>query len=112
MVQTPEEGRAVFLRLDAVCKRFLDLTPTYAGHVDNDQRVPQAVRKRRPFVLESPSCPASICIGQLAHRMDRLAAEPRRQGLMEKVAEAGRAEGGAAVRSAGVSGVHFLAEFL
>lgn len=86
MVQEAGEGRAVFERLDAVCRRFLNLTLKYAGHVPLDARVPQAVRRRNPFVLESPQCEASICVGQLAHRLDRHAAEPRGGGLLQRMA--------------------------
>jgi len=80
------EGRAVCDRIGMVCERFLGMRPKYAGHIPLDARVVMAVRRRRPFVLESPHCEASQCIGQLAHRMDRHAAEPRGQGLIQRVA--------------------------
>lgn len=86
MVQGEEEGRQVFGRIESVCRKFLDLSIHYAGHVDVDPRVGQAVRRRKPFVLEHPSCPASVCIGRLAHRMDRLASEPREEGLLKRMA--------------------------
>jgi flagellar biosynthesis protein FlhG len=86
MVQNEEEGRQVFARIDAVCRRFLDMSIQYAGHVESDPRVGLAVRRRRPFVLESPGCPASVCIGMLAHRMDRLASEPCNTGLLRRMA--------------------------
>jgi flagellar biosynthesis protein FlhG len=86
MVREPAEGRAVFQRLQKVCERFLQLSPRYAGHVPLDPRVGQAVRRRRPFVLDSPSAPASASISQLAHRMDRHAAAPVGQGLLRRMA--------------------------
>lgn len=86
MVQNDEEGRQVFERIDLVSRRYLDLSLQYAGHVNVDARVGLAVRRRRPFVLENPGCPASVCIGRLAHRMDRLASEPREAGLLQRVA--------------------------
>jgi len=86
MVRDADEGRAVFTRLDAVCRRFLDLVPRYAGHVVMDPKVSQAVRRRKPFVLDSPNCPASLCIHQLAHRMDRGVTEPRGEGLLRRMA--------------------------
>jgi flagellar biosynthesis protein FlhG len=86
MVRDGDEGRAVFARLDAVCRRFLDLVPRYAGHVVSDPKVTQAVRRRKPFVLDSPNCPASLCIHQLAHRMDRGVTEPRGEGLLRRMA--------------------------
>ncbi len=86
MVRDAVEGRAVFDRISAVSQRFLALRPKFAGHVPHDARVVMAVRRRRPFVLDSPHCEASQCIGQLAHRMDRHAAEPRGEGLIRRVA--------------------------
>jgi flagellar biosynthesis protein FlhG len=85
LVRDPAEGRAVYDRLDAVCRRFLNLHVRYAGHVSLDPRVTLAVRRRRPFVLEYPTCDASACIGQLAHRLDRHAAEPRGEGLLRRM---------------------------
>lgn len=85
MVQSDVEGRQVFDRIDSVCRKFLDLNIQYAGHVDADPRVGQAVRRRKPFVLENPTCPASMAIGRLAHRMDRLASEPREAGFLHRM---------------------------
>lgn len=85
MARDAAEGRAVFERINAVSRKFLDLELRYAGHVVADARVGQAVRKRRPFVLDSPGCDAAACIGQLAHRLDRNAAEPRGAGLLERI---------------------------
>jgi flagellar biosynthesis protein FlhG len=85
MAKDSDEGRTVFKRIDAVCRHFLDLTTQYAGHVTSDPRVTLAVRRRRPFVMDSPNCDASVCIGQLAHRMDRHAIEPRGDGLLRRI---------------------------
>ena len=86
MARDAHEARQVFERIDAVCKRFLNLTPRFAGHVGLDPRVPQAVRRRRPFVLEFPTTEASLCINRLAHRLDRHATEPRGEGLLRRMA--------------------------
>ena len=86
MTHDAVEGRAVYERLEAVSKRFLRLSPQFAGFVPFDARVSQAVRHRRPFVLEAPGCEASVSIGQLAHRIDRHATEPRGQGLLRRMA--------------------------
>ena len=86
MVHDTAEARAVFDRIDAVGQRFLKLKLKFAGHVVIDPRVGQAVRRRRPFVLDFPGSEASICVGQLAHRLDRHAAEPRGDGLLRRMA--------------------------
>jgi flagellar biosynthesis protein FlhG len=86
MVKDKHEGRAVFERIAGVCRRFLDLSPRYAGHVVLDARVSASIRRRRPFVMESPSCEASGCLAQLAHRIDRHASEPSAGGVLRRVA--------------------------
>lgn len=85
MARDAEEGRQVYDRINGVCKKFLNLSPRFAGHVVSDPKVPLAVRRRRPFVLDSPGCEASMCIGQLAHRMDRHVSEPRGGGLLHRM---------------------------
>lgn len=85
-VRDEREARAVYDRVSGVCRRFLDLAPRYAGHVLSDPRVPYAVRRRQPFVLEYPASPASMCLHRLAHRIDRHASTPRDQGLLRRMA--------------------------
>ncbi|MEO1235788.1 MAG: MinD/ParA family protein [Planctomycetota bacterium] len=88
MARDEAEARAVFTRIAQVCRRFLNLSPSYAGHVLADANVPQAVRKRRPFVLEAPRSAASACVLSLAHRLDRHAVEPEApsRGLVRRMA--------------------------
>lgn len=87
MVRDAEEARSVFNRIDATCRKYLKIAPRFAGHVLTDARVPLAVRRRRPFVIESPNADASTCISQLAHRMDRHACEPRSTGLLQRMTQ-------------------------
>jgi flagellar biosynthesis protein FlhG len=86
MARDRDEARRVFDRMNAVCRRFLGLSLTSAGYVLHDPQVSQAVRRRRLFVLDQPDCPASACVTQLAHRLDRHAAEPRESGFFRRVA--------------------------
>jgi len=86
IVRSEREAREVFDRVAGVCRRFLNITPRYAGHILADTRVPHAVRRRRPFVLEHPASPASVCVHRLAHRIDRHASVPRDQGLFKRMA--------------------------
>jgi flagellar biosynthesis protein FlhG len=85
-VRDEREARGVHDRVAGVCRRFLNVTPRYAGYVLSDARVPHAVRRRQPFVLEHPASPASMCVHRLAHRIDRHAATPRDQGLLKRMA--------------------------
>ena len=70
-VQRPDEGRLVYERIAKVAKQFLGVAVQDAGYVPTDPEVPAAVRRRTPFLLASPRCPASQGIGQLAMRLQR-----------------------------------------
>jgi flagellar biosynthesis protein FlhG len=70
-VQRPDEGRLVYERIAKVAKQFLSVHVQDAGYVPTDPEVPAAVRRRTPFLLASPRCPASQGIGQLAMRLQR-----------------------------------------
>ena len=86
MVRDAGEAGAVFDRISTVSRRFLKLSLQYAGHVVHDPRVGLAVRRRHPFVLDSPRCDASSCLGQLAHRLDRHAIDATGVGLLRRMA--------------------------
>lgn len=70
-VHQPLEGRQVYERIAKVAKQFLSVHVLDAGFVPSDPEVPAAVRRRTPFLITSPRCPASLCISQLAMRLER-----------------------------------------
>jgi len=57
--ESRDQARAVHARFSAVCDRFLALEVPFAGWIPADRAVPDAVRARKPFTLESPRCPAA-----------------------------------------------------
>lgn len=63
------EARDILGRLRAACRRFLGVSVEAADYVVTDPKVSQAVRRRRPFLLEYPACPASRCVRRLAGRL-------------------------------------------
>lgn len=85
MVRSAVEAKKVFSRIDAVCRRFLNVVPYYAGHVLHDPQVPISVHRRRPFVLDNPHCHASTCIRQLAQMVENHVGLPG-DGLMLRMA--------------------------
>lgn len=86
MVRDEAQGRAVYKRISGVTKRFLGLSPSYAGCVARDEGVPRAVCRRRPFALDAPRCRASTDLLGLAHRLDRHATvEPESGGLFRRL---------------------------
>jgi len=70
-VRRPEEGRFVYERIAKVAKQFLNVQVLDAGSVPADPEVPSAVRRRTPFLIAAPRCPASLHISQLAMRLQR-----------------------------------------
>ncbi len=86
MVRDEAQGRAVYKRISGVTKRFLGLSPSYAGCVARDEGVPRAVCRRRPFALDAPRSRAATDLLGLAHRLDRHAAvEPASGGLLRRL---------------------------
>jgi flagellar biosynthesis protein FlhG len=63
-----EAGR-VSERLRMVARRFLGIEVDNLGYVLSDERVRAAVRRRRPFVLDTPRAPAAACIRAIAERL-------------------------------------------
>ena len=70
-VTSPEEAAAVHTRIAAVCERFLGLRPSLLGWVSQDARVGQAVRKRRPVMLEHARSPACRDLKELSGALVR-----------------------------------------
>jgi flagellar biosynthesis protein FlhG len=67
----PQEGRIVHERIAKVARQFLGVSVLDAGHVPADEQVSLAVRRRTPFTIAAPTCPASKCVGQLAIRLEQ-----------------------------------------
>jgi len=70
-VRSANEAKVVYGRIAQVAKQFLSVSVLEAGYVMSDEAVPQAVRRRTPFVIGSPKCPASQCVAQLAMRLEQ-----------------------------------------
>jgi flagellar biosynthesis protein FlhG len=70
-VRTANEAKVVHGRIAQVAKQFLGVSVLDAGHVLSDEAVPQAVRRRIPFVIGAPKCSASQCVAQLAMRLEQ-----------------------------------------
>jgi len=86
MTRDEKEARAVYNRIASVCRKFLQLSPSYAGYLVSDPRVPLSIRRRRPFVLDNVSSLAVDCVNQLAHRLDRHASQPRSESFIRRMA--------------------------
>jgi flagellar biosynthesis protein FlhG len=65
------EAQVVQERIAKVAKQFLNVSVLDAGYVPADEQVMLAVRRRTPFVLGSPRCPASQSVAKLAMRLQQ-----------------------------------------
>ena len=70
-VRSPQEAKVVHGRIAQVAKQFLGVSVLDAGHLVSDDAVPQAVRRRTPFVIGAPKCAAAQCVAQLAMRLEQ-----------------------------------------
>lgn len=69
MVMDRHEARTTHQRIATVARQFLNAKVFDAGYILMDPRVRESVRKREPFVLAYPKCPASQCLSALATKL-------------------------------------------
>lgn len=69
MATNRHEARLTHQRIATVARQFLGQRIFDAGYILADPKVPEAVRKREPFVLAYPRCSASRCLAALAARL-------------------------------------------
>jgi flagellar biosynthesis protein FlhG len=65
------EARLVHDRISRVARQFLGVSVLDAGHVAADENMAACVRRRVPLMIASPRSPASLCIAQLAMRLQQ-----------------------------------------
>ncbi len=59
---SPVEALEIFGRMEKICRKFLDRSIHYLGHVLDDPRVAASVAARIPILLNQPAAPAAACI--------------------------------------------------
>ena len=81
------EARATYQRVAEVARQFLSLRVLDAGCVLADPKVSESVRRRQPFVLNAPRCPASRCLAALANKLSAGSSlVGQKQGFFRRVA--------------------------
>jgi flagellar biosynthesis protein FlhG len=70
-VKSVTEGKKVAERVINIAGQFLNLKIDYLGYVYDDQSVQQAVVRQKPFTILDPRSKASICIHQIASRLEK-----------------------------------------
>ena len=84
------EAKQTYARIASVANQFLGRAVYDAGYVLEDPKIPAAVRKREPFVLAFPNCPATRCLTALAVKIrprEVSAKSPRKAGLIRRIIE-------------------------
>jgi len=67
--ESVSQAKAIVARLQQTSKMFLRTSVSFAGSVARDAAVVRAISQRKPFVVESPNCPAATDMHQLARRV-------------------------------------------
>ena len=70
MAHSDEEGVDVHRRISRVARKFLGVELGLVAVIPHDQLVSQAVRVRRPVLLESPHAPVTRAIDRLARYLE------------------------------------------
>jgi flagellar biosynthesis protein FlhG len=65
------EAKNVADRMINIAGQFLNLKVDYLGFIYDDQAVPQAVLRQKPFLIVDPKCKASISVQHIVERMDK-----------------------------------------
>jgi flagellar biosynthesis protein FlhG len=90
------EAKSVADRMINIAGQFLNLKVDYLGFIYDDQAVPQAVLRQKPFMVVDPKCKASQCVQHLVDRMDR--AKPKEKSgfgaMLKKIFKSKEAAGG------------------
>ena len=63
------EAKNVFLKLEMVSKKFLDLNLNFLGSILDDPAVPKAVKSQKPFITDYPKSNAAICIRNISSKI-------------------------------------------
>ena len=70
MVQTVQQGHALFQKLSKVTDRYLDVTLRFAGAVPYDEYLRKSVQKQNPVVTGFPRSKAALALKTIAARID------------------------------------------
>ncbi|MCE7033340.1 MinD/ParA family protein [Lysobacter sp. GX 14042] len=86
-IHHPNEGRALFAKLERVTARFLDVTLNYLGAVPRDEWLRRAVQRQEAVVEAFPSSPSARAFADIARRARQWQSPPGTRGHIEFFAE-------------------------
>ena len=79
MVKNSGEAREVFLKVSNATSHFLNLSIEFIGHVPEDTRVTEAVRRQKALAEAYPDAAASRCIETIARKLCKRQPRPGRR---------------------------------
>lgn len=71
-VKSVTEGKKVAERVVNIAGQFLNLKVDYLGYIYDDPAVQQAILRQKPFLVMDPKAKASICVNQIASRLEKV----------------------------------------
>ncbi len=80
-VGKPEDGKALFQKLNAVVERYLKMPITYLGSVPQDDKLMKAVMQQTPVSLQYPDAKSSLAYVEMACKLmnkEEVAKRPKR----------------------------------
>lgn len=83
MVQTPQHGQNLFLKLTKVTDRYLDVNLQFAGAVPVDEYLRKAVQKQTPVVEAFPQSKAALAFKNLVRKIDHWPVKAQAGGYLE-----------------------------
>lgn len=83
MVQTVQQGQALFLKLNKVTDHYLDVTLQFAGAIPYDDYLRKSVQKQSPVVAAFPGSKATLAIKAIAANVDAWPLKSQAGGYLE-----------------------------
>jgi flagellar biosynthesis protein FlhG len=83
MVQTLQQGQALFQKLTKVTDHYLDVTLQFAGAVPYDEYLRKSVQKQTPVVVGFPKSKASLAVKAIASRINAWPIKSQAGGYLE-----------------------------
>ena len=83
MVQSLEQGQALFNKLSKVTDRYLDVALQFVGAVPQDEYLKKSVQKQTPVVVAFPQSKSALAIKNLARKIDHWPIKSQAGGYLE-----------------------------
>jgi len=83
MVQSVQQGHALFQKLSKVTDRYLDVTLKFAGAVPYDEYLRKSVQKQTPVVMGFPRSKSSLALKTIAARIGSWPLKSQAGGYIE-----------------------------